>query len=125
MTLFSSDHLIRQVKHQIKEIDVQTLKRRLEAGENVAVIDVRELDEYAQGALPGARHIPRGYLELDIETAVPEHDTPIALYCASGIRSALGARTLQEMGYTDVVSVAGGFERWKSSGYPFEMPRLM
>jgi len=60
MTLFTSDRLIRQVKHQIKEIDVQTLKRRLDAGDHVAVIDVRELDEYAQGALPGARHIPRG-----------------------------------------------------------------
>jgi molybdopterin/thiamine biosynthesis adenylyltransferase/rhodanese-related sulfurtransferase len=125
MTLFSSDRLIQQVKHQIKETDVQTLKRRLDAGDNVAVIDVRELDEYAQGALPGARHIPRGYLELDIETAVPDHDAPIALYCATGIRSALGARTLQEMGYTDVVSVAGGFERWKSAGYPFEVPRIM
>jgi molybdopterin/thiamine biosynthesis adenylyltransferase/rhodanese-related sulfurtransferase len=125
MTLFTSDHLIRQVKHQIKEIDVQTLKRRLDAGDSVAVIDVRELDEYAQGALPGARHIPRGYLELEIETVVPDHGAPIALYCETGIRSALGARSLQEMGYTDVVSVAGGFDRWKSSGYSFEIPRLM
>jgi molybdopterin/thiamine biosynthesis adenylyltransferase/rhodanese-related sulfurtransferase len=125
MTLVTSDYLIRQVKHQIKEIDVQTLKRRLDAGDHVAVIDVRELDEYAQGALPGARHIPRGYLELEIETVAPDHAAPIALYCETGIRSALGARSLQEMGYTDVVSVAGGFDRWKSSGYPFEVPRIM
>jgi molybdopterin/thiamine biosynthesis adenylyltransferase/rhodanese-related sulfurtransferase len=125
MTLFTSDRLIRQVKHQIKEIDVQTLKRRLDAGDKVAVIDVRELDEYAQGALPGARHIPRGYLELNIETAVPDHDAPVALYCETGIRSALGARSLQEIGYTDVVSVAGGFDRWKSAGYTFEVPRIM
>ena len=125
MTPLTSDHLIRQVKRQIKEIDIHTLKRRLDAGDGTVVIDVREFDEYAQGIIPGARHIPRGFLELDIEAVVPDHATRLALYCAAGIRSALGARALQEMGYTDVVSVAGGFEGWKSVGYPFVVPRTM
>ncbi len=125
MPPLTSDHLIRQVKNQIREIDVHTLKQRLDAGDALVLVDVREFDEYAQGALPGARHVPRGFLELDIETVAPDHATPLALYCATGIRSALGARTLQEMGYTDVVSVAGGFERWKSAGYPFVVPRTM
>jgi adenylyltransferase/sulfurtransferase len=125
MPPLTSDHLIRQVKHQIREIDVHTLKQHLDAGDAPVLVDVREFDEYAQGALPGARHIPRGFLELDIETVAPDRATPLALYCATGIRSAFGARTLQEMGYTDVVSVAGGFERWKGAGYPFVVPRTM
>jgi rhodanese-related sulfurtransferase len=100
----TSDRLIAQVKQGIKEIDVHQLKQRIEDGDTL-VVDIREFDEYAQGAIPGSHYIPRGFLELRIENLAPQRDTPIALYCAGGVRSALGARSLQEMGYTDVVSV--------------------
>jgi adenylyltransferase/sulfurtransferase len=89
------------------------------------VIDIREFDEYAQSTIPGSYYIPRGFLELRIENVSPNRNTPIALYCAGGVRSVLGARSLIEMGYTDVVSVAGGFGGWKNAGYSFEVPRIM
>jgi adenylyltransferase/sulfurtransferase len=124
MSYITSDRLIAQVKQGIKEIDVHQLQRRLDDGDTV-VIDIREFDEYAQGTIPGSYHVPRGHLELRIENVVPNRNTPIALYCAGGVRSVLGARSLQEMGYTDVVSVAGGFGGWKNAGYSFEVPRIM
>ena len=120
----TSDRLIAQVKQGIKEIDVHQLKERMDNGPSV-VIDIREFDEYAQGTIHGSSYIPRGFLELRIENLAPKRDTPIALYCAGGVRSALGARSLQEMGYTDVVSVVGGFGGWKNAGYSFEVPRIM
>lgn len=120
----TSDRLIAQVKQTIEEIDAHQLKERMDKKETVAV-DIREFDEYAQGTIPGSHFIPRGFLELRIENLVPQRDTPIALYCAGGVRSVLGARSLQEMGYTNVVSVAGGFGGWKNAGYSFEVPRVM
>jgi len=124
MGALTSDRLVAQVKQNIKELDVHQLKRRMEEGDTV-VVDIREFDEYAQGAIAGAHHIPRGFLELRIENIAPRRDMPIALYCAGGVRSALGARSLGEMGYTNVVSVAGGFDGWKNAGYPFVVPRIM
>ena len=88
-------------------------------------VDVRERDEYEQGFIPGAVHIPRGNLESRIERAVPDHGTPVVLYCASGNRSAYSAKTLAELGYTDVVSMAGGFSRWKQNGHPWRVPRTL
>jgi molybdopterin/thiamine biosynthesis adenylyltransferase/rhodanese-related sulfurtransferase len=120
----TSDRLIAQVKQGIKEINIHQLKERMDNGDSV-VIDIREFDEYAQGTIPGSHYIPRGFLELRIENLAPKRETPIALYCAGGVRSVLGVRSLQEMGYTDVVSVAGGFGNWKNAGYPFEVPRIM
>ncbi|GAB4537801.1 MAG: hypothetical protein Kow0063_25060 [Anaerolineae bacterium] len=120
----TSDRLIAQVKQGIKEIDVHQLKQRMERGDTL-VIDIREFDEYAQGTIPGSHYIPRGLLEFRIENLAPQRDTPIALYCAGGVRSVLGARSLREMGYRDVVSVAGGFGSWKNAGYSFEIPRIM
>ncbi len=120
----TSDRLIAQVKQGIKEIDVHQLKERIDSGDSV-VIDIREFDEYAQGTIPGSNYIPRGFLELRIENLAPKRDTPIALYCAGGVRSVLGVRSLEEMGYTNVVSVAGGFGGWKNAGYSFEVPRIM
>jgi molybdopterin/thiamine biosynthesis adenylyltransferase/rhodanese-related sulfurtransferase len=124
-TPLTSDRLISQVKRQINEINVHDLKRRVSEENSLVVIDIREFDEYAQGIIAGSHHIPRGFLELRIENLVPRRDTPIALYCAGGVRSALGARSLREMGYADVVSVAGGFGGWKNAGHSFEVPRIM
>src|SRR5215213_2399467 len=89
------------------------------------VLDVREPDEHSQGAIPGAIHIPRGQLESGIENRVPDHDTPIVVHCASGTRSAFAAKTLAEMGYTDVASMTGGFNRWKDEGRPWSVPETL
>jgi len=86
---------------------------------------VREPDEFEQGAIPGALHIPRGQLESNIEGRVPNHDTPLIVQCAGGVRSAFAAKTLAELGYTDVVSMAGGFNKWKDEGREWKAPRTL
>jgi molybdopterin/thiamine biosynthesis adenylyltransferase/rhodanese-related sulfurtransferase len=88
-------------------------------------LDVREPDEFDQGALKRAVHIPRGYLELQVAGKIPDRSAPVVVYCASGVRSALAADTLAQLGYTDVASVAGGFNRWKDEGLPWEMPAVL
>jgi molybdopterin/thiamine biosynthesis adenylyltransferase/rhodanese-related sulfurtransferase len=123
--IIGRDRLIAQVKAQVHEVAPQALKERLERGEPIVLIDVREHDEYAQGYIAGAIHIPRGFLELRIEDMVPERDRPIVLYCAGGVRSALAARSLMEMGYTRVESMAQGFNGWKNAGFPFAIPTLL
>jgi molybdopterin/thiamine biosynthesis adenylyltransferase/rhodanese-related sulfurtransferase len=92
---------------------------------DVHVIDVREKYEWDEGHVPGARHVPRGYLELRIENEVPDKSQPVLLYCAGGTRSVLAAGTLQDMGYTDVTSMSGGFTGWKDAGLPFVVPRTL
>jgi molybdopterin/thiamine biosynthesis adenylyltransferase/rhodanese-related sulfurtransferase len=89
------------------------------------LIDVRDRDEFEQGYIPGAAHLSKGHLEMQIEDRVPDRDTPITLYCAAGNRSLLAGRSLQEMGYTDVVSMSGGFGAWKQKGFDFEVPRSL
>ena len=89
------------------------------------MIDVREQDEYSQGFIPGSQWIPRGFLELRIEDAVPERDTPVVIYCAGGTRSALAAKSLKELGYSNVSSMAGGFAAWKRNGLTWETPFVM
>ena len=107
--------LLASTKAQIREVTTaEADDLRTEPG--TVVLDVREADEYEQGALPKAVHIPRGTLETSIEMQVPARDTPVVIYCAGGTRSAFAAKTLQELGYTDVVSVIGGFNRWKDDG---------
>src|SRR5207237_1677292 len=88
-------------------------------------LDVREPDEYEQGALPGAIHLPRGHLESKIETQVADRSTPVVIHCASGVRSAFAAKTLQDLGYTDVVSMVGGFNKWKDEGREWVTPRTL
>ena len=115
------DALIRELRGHIPEIDVQELSRSKPA----AVIDVREADEHAAGAIPGAIWIPRGFLEQRIERHVADRAAPVVVYCASGNRSLFAQRTLAELGYTNVRSLAGGFTGWKRAGLPWEMPQTL
>jgi molybdopterin/thiamine biosynthesis adenylyltransferase/rhodanese-related sulfurtransferase len=116
--------LLAQAKSQIIEIDTNEAASRIAAG-GVIVLDVREPDEYEQGALPDALHIPRGHLEAQIEGRIVEKTAPVLVYCAGGVRSAFAAKTLHELGYTDVVSVAGGFGKWKDEGRPWRTPAVL
>src|SRR5215210_730389 len=101
--------LLQSVKHEIQEIDARHARELLDVDPTVAVVDVRERDEWDEGHLPNATHIPRGSLESRIEQAVPDRTRPVLLYCAAGNRSAFAARTLEELGYENVRSLAGGF----------------
>lgn len=107
-----------------KEID-EIQPAEVHAGRPGVVIDIREQDEYVQGFIPGATWIPRGFLEMRIEDAAPDRSAEVILYCAGGVRSALSARSLRELGYTNVKSMAGGFGAWKRSGYAFDVPRVL
>ncbi|MFM9082451.1 MAG: rhodanese-like domain-containing protein, partial [Actinomycetota bacterium] len=107
--------LLAQAKSRIVEVDTATAQARIDLG-GVLVLDVREPDEYDQGALPGALHIPRGHLEAQIEGRATDKNQEIVVYCAGGVRSAFAAATLQELGYTNVLSMAGGFGKWKDEG---------
>ncbi len=115
----SFDTLLRDLRGKTPEIDPATLGAQ---ATRPALIDVREAAEHAQGMIPGTVHIPRGFLELRIERAVPDREAPVVLYCASGTRSVLAARSLVELGYTNVRSLAGGFTAWKRAGLPWEQP---
>jgi len=121
----TSRDLLARVKESIVEVDAGEAERRTSAAQGAAVVDVRERDEYEQGYIPGAVHIPRGHLESRIEAAVPDRDTPVIIYCASGTRSAYAARTLAELGYSDVASLAGGFSAWKDAGRPWRAPHVL
>lgn len=112
--------LIAAAKTHITEISPADLESLL--GSETEILDVREAEEFEQGAIRGARLIPRGLLESNIGMQLPNHSTPIAIYCAGGARSALAAKSLQDMGYQNVVSVAGGFGRWKSEGREWSEP---
>src|SRR5579875_836193 len=114
--------LLAQTKAGIREVDTGEAGDRL--GQAV-FLDVREPDEYEQGAVPGAIHIPRGNLESQVEGRLPDHGAPIVVYCAGGTRSAFAARTLEDLGYADVVSMAGGFNKWKDEGRPWAAPRTL
>lgn len=110
--------LVHDAKKRIKETDVTDVKRRLDAGEKVALIDVREESEWGRGHLPGAIHLGKGVIERDIEQRVPEAGAKLILYCGGGFRSALAADNLQRMGYTNVESMDGGWKGWLDAGFP-------
>ena len=115
--------ILRATRATIREVDAAGAKTRLDQG--AAALDVREQDEVDQGIVPGAIHIPRGFLEMRVEDAIGDRDQPIVVYCAGGVRSAFAARALRDLGYTDVVSLAGGFNGWKGAGQPWAMPRTL
>lgn len=116
--------LFSQAKERVGEVDSHTADE-LRRADEAKIVDVREKTEWDEGHIPGAVHVPRGYLELRIENAVPDKNQPVLLYCAGGTRSVLAARTLQEMGYSDVRSIGGGFGAWKDAGLPFVFPRTL
>jgi molybdopterin/thiamine biosynthesis adenylyltransferase/rhodanese-related sulfurtransferase len=125
----SGAEFIRQIKSQIAEVDPAEVHAALNGGANgdgaIAVVDVRESEEIAQGHLPGAKLVPRGFLESRIEGAVPDRSQHVVLYCASGNRSALAAKTLADLGYDHVESMTGGITLWKDRGYKVEVPRKL
>jgi molybdopterin/thiamine biosynthesis adenylyltransferase/rhodanese-related sulfurtransferase len=116
--------LLAATKAEIRETDPAEAEAAVR-DRGAVVLDVREPDEHSQGAIVGAVHIPRGNLESNIENRVPNHDTPIVVQCATGVRSAFAAKTLAELGYTDVVSLKGGFNRWKDEGRPWSVPQTL
>ena len=120
----SGAEVIRQIKQQVEEVDPAEVSEHL--GNGVTLVDVRESEEWDRGHIPGAKHVPRGYLESRIEGAQPDRDARIVLYCASGQRSALAAHTLKDLlGYTNVASMTGGITLWKDRGYKLEVPRTL
>jgi adenylyltransferase/sulfurtransferase len=112
--------LLQQTRAEISEVDATQARDRIESGEPV-VVDVREQDEWDEGHIPGAVHVPRGHLESRIERLAPDPVRPVLLYCSVGNRSAFAAKTLTELGYEDVVSLAGGFTDWKRNGFPVQL----
>ncbi len=113
--------LLASAKSRITEIDTAVAADKLSAG-GVSLLDVREPDEYDQGAIPGALHIPRGHLEAQVEAKLTDKSQPVVVYCAGGVRSAFAADTLQALGYSNVLSMAGGFGKWKDEGRPWRQP---
>ena len=112
--------IVDDARTRIREVTVDDVKQMLDRGERFALVDTREESEFARGRLPGARHLSKGVIERDIETAIPDPATPIVLYCGGGFRSALAADNLQKMGYTNVVSMDGGWREWNEKKYPVE-----
>ncbi len=112
--------IVQDAKSRVKECGVEDVKRRLGGGETFLLVDVREESEFAAGHLPGAVHIGKGVIERDIERKVPDPATPLVLYCGGGFRSALAADAVQKMGYTNVVSMDGGWTAWVKAGNPVE-----
>jgi sulfur-carrier protein adenylyltransferase/sulfurtransferase len=113
--------LLEQTRNEISEVDARGAQERGGA----VWVDVREGDEWQEGHIPGAVHVPRGFLESRIEQVAPDRDAPVVVYCAGGNRSAFAAKTLQELGYTDVVSLTGGFTDWKRNGGEVTIPRTL
>jgi molybdopterin/thiamine biosynthesis adenylyltransferase/rhodanese-related sulfurtransferase len=120
----SGAEVIRQIKQQVQEIDPAEVSEHL--GNGVVLVDVRESEEWDRGHIPGAVHVPRGYLESRIDAAAPDRDARVILYCASGQRSALAAHTLKDLlGYSNVASMTGGITLWKDRGYKVDVPKVL
>ncbi|HEY6622510.1 MAG TPA: molybdopterin-synthase adenylyltransferase MoeB [Acidimicrobiales bacterium] len=116
--------MLAEAKAAVREVEPAQAEEEL-GRDKAVVLDVREPDEYEQGALPGAVHIPRGTLETSVEGKIPDKSSHVVVYCAGGTRSAFAAKTLQELGYSDVASVIGGFNRWKDEGRPWTTPQSL
>ena len=110
--------IVNDAKSRVKETTVDEVKQKLDDGEKVLLVDVREESEYAKDHLPGAIHLGKGVIERDIETRVPDVNTPMILYCGGGFRSAMAADNLQKMGYKNVISMDGGVREWREKNYP-------
>lgn len=115
--------LMDEARETIPELTIDEVKERTERGEDWAVLDVREREEYREGHLEGAIPLPRGFLEMRVEETLPDKTRPIIAYCAGGVRSLIAARTMQEMGYENVSSMSGGYTAWKNAGYEWVADR--
>ena len=115
--------LLREAREQINEVTPQEVDAL--PADSATIVDVREASEWEQGHVPGARHVSKSYIEQQIEAAAPDRDAPVILYCAGGVRSLFAAQTLAEMGYTNVSSMSGGFQGWKSAGLSFVTPVVL
>jgi rhodanese-related sulfurtransferase len=111
------------VKSKIRETTIAAVQARLKGGEKLVLVDVREDDEWRSGHIPGAIHLGKGIIERDIEEEIPDHSAEIILYCGGGFRSAIAAESLQQMGYTNILSMDGGMRGWKEAGLPVEVPQ--
>jgi sulfur-carrier protein adenylyltransferase/sulfurtransferase len=116
---------LKQVKEQVTRTNVDEIRARFEAGERLNLLDCREDDETQDGIIPGAKTLSRAHFESMIEDLFPDKDEEIVIYCASGSRSAFAARTMAELGYTNPVTMDGGFNRWKDLGYKFDVPKAL
>jgi sulfur-carrier protein adenylyltransferase/sulfurtransferase len=126
----ASREIMRKARQQVPEWTPSQVQQALaqQSGsddQEIVLVDVREKHEWNEGHIPGAVHVPRGFLELQIEEAVPDKSKTVVLYCAGGVRSLMAGSTLQQMGYQNAISMSGGFGQWKNSGLPFVQPRLM
>jgi rhodanese-related sulfurtransferase len=110
--------LVKEAKTRIKEEDFRDIKKKLDAGEKMIVVDTREDNEWARGHIPNAVHLGKGVIERDIEKAIPDKEATVVLYCGGGYRSALAADNLQRMGYRNVISMDGGWRGWTEAGFP-------
>jgi len=112
--------LVHEAKQRIRQTNVAAIWSRISRGEKFNLIDIREDNEWERGHLPGATHLGKGIIERDIENTIPDHNAEIVLYCGGGFRSALAADMLQKMGYTNVISMDGGYKGWVADGHPVE-----
>jgi rhodanese-related sulfurtransferase len=115
--------IVDDAKSRIKETDVEEVKEKLDRGDKFLLVDVREESEFAKDHLPGAIHLGKGIIERDIESRVPDLNTPMVLYCGGGFRSAMAADNLQKMGYTNVISMDGGVRGWREKNFPMTKTR--
>mgnify|MGYP002364806299 CR=1 FL=1 len=114
--------LLQETKGQIKQVSLEDLNTRIQAGEKITLVDVREKDEWRQGYIPDAVHLPRGFLEMQAGSKLPDKNAKLVVYCAGGVRSAFAAKALQDLGYTDVESANPGYGQWKDKGFPITAP---
>jgi len=113
-------NIVNDAKSRVRENTPEDVKKKREAGEKFHLVDVREDNEWQKGHAAGAIHLGKGIIERDIEKSIPDHNAEIILYCGGGFRSALAGDALQKMGYKNVISMDGGWKRWRELGYPTE-----
>ena len=112
--------IVNDAKGRVRENTPEDVRRKQQAGESFYLVDVREDNEWQKGHAAGAIHLGKGIIERDVEQAIPDHNAEVVLYCGGGFRSALAAEALQQMGYKNVISMDGGWKRWRELGYPIE-----
>lgn len=112
--------IVNDAKGRVRENTPEDVRRKQQGGESFYLVDVREDNEWQKGHAAGAMHLGKGIIERDVEQAIPDHNAEVVLYCGGGFRSALAAEALQQMGYKNVISMDGGWKRWRELGYPIE-----